>query len=55
MVRQVVATTFVERTVGHSYGQCGCPVVLCKEKVVDHKSIRNYVTRVAPPILAHVP
>ena len=41
MVRQAVITTIVLGTVGHSYGQYGCPPVFCKEEVVDHKGIIN--------------
>ena len=55
MVRQAVATTIVGSAVGHPYGQSGCPPVLRKEEVVDHKGIRNDDTRVAAPILTHVP
>ena len=51
MVRQVVATTFLRSAVWHAYSQCRCPPVFCKDKNVDHKSIRSYDTRVAPPIL----
>ena len=38
-------------TVGHSYGQYGCPPVFLKESEVDNMNIRNGDTRVAPPIL----
>ena len=51
MVRQAVVATIVGITVGHSYGQYGCPLVFCKEKMVDHNGLRKGDTRVAPPIL----